>query len=258
MVLVSIITVVKDDADGLLSTHSSLAKQEFQEWEMIIVVGASKDSTLSVATKLQLEDRRISALEERGRSIYGAMNEGLDIAKGEFVWFMNAGDRFASPDVLTNAFKEISTHRVGIVVGGYGIIGEEKEKRFLYSSRALNSIAFAFNRHGGCHQAMIIRTESLRNSGCFDTAFSLASDFAAVLEVIRTSGGQRAREIYALIEPGGLADQGIATVHKEKHLIRKKVFRNPFITMVSVLWTVGAQSKIKLRLFLPHKSKKPI
>jgi len=257
VVLVSIVTVVKDDADGLLFTHSSLVRQTFKEWEMIIVVGASKDSTLSAAKELQSEDRRISALEERGRSIYGAMNEGLDVAKGEFVWFMNAGDCFAGPDVLTNAFKEISTRSVGVVVGGYGIIGEEKEKRFLYSSRALNSIAFAFNRHGGCHQAMIIRTESLRNSGCFDTAYSLASDFAAMLEVIETSGGQRAREIYALIEPGGLADQGITTVHREKHLIRKKVFRNPFITMASLFWTMGAQSKIKFRLFLPHKSKKP-
>jgi len=245
--LVSIITVVKDDAGGLVSTYSSLAEQKFQEWEMIIVVGASKDSTLSTGVKLQSEDRRIRVLEERGRSIYGAMNEGLDVANGEFVWFMNAGDCFAGPNVLVNAFDEISTQSVGVIVGGYGINGAENKKRFQYSNRTLNSITFAFNRRGGCHQAMIFRTDSLRNAGCFDTSYSLASDFAMVLEVIKISGGQRVSEVYALIEPGGLADQGIATVHREKHLIRRKAFHSPIIIMASIGWTWAAQSKIKLR-----------
>ena len=249
MTLVSIITVVKDDAVGLVATNSSLKEQSFQDWEMIIVVGLSKDSTHSTATKMQSQDQRLSVLEEKGRSIYGAMNEGLVVAKGEFVWFMNAGDRFASSDVLADAVREISTSGVGMVVGGYSVNGGAKEKTYRNSNRTLNSIAFAFNRRGGCHQAMIFRTDSLRKSGCFDTSYSLASDFAAVLEVIKTTGARSVSKVYALVEPGGLADQGIATVHREKHLIRRKVFRSPIITMASIGWTWAAQIKIKLRKY---------
>jgi putative colanic acid biosynthesis glycosyltransferase len=255
--LVSIITVVKDDAAGLVSTYSSLTEQKFQEWEMIIVAGVSKDSTLSTAKKLRSADRRVRLLEERGRSIYGAMNEGLDVVVGEFVWFMNAGDCFAGPDVLVNAFHEISTQSLGVVVGGYGINGATKSKRFQYSNRTLNSIIFAFNRRAGCHQAMIFRTDSLRNVGCYDTTYSLASDFAMVLEVIKNAGGKRVSEVYAMIEPGGLADQGITKVHHQKHLIRKKIFHNPIVTIASIVWTIAAQSKIKFRLFLLRSPRKP-
>jgi putative colanic acid biosynthesis glycosyltransferase len=249
MTLVSIITVVKDDAVGLLTTYSTLKEQSFQGWEVIIVVGYSQDSTLSTAAKLQSQDQRLTVLEEKGRSVYGAMNEGLMVAKGEFVWFMNAGDRFASPDVLADAVREISTSSVGVVVGGYGVNTGEGERTYRNSVGNLNSVVFAFNRRGGCHQAMIFRTDSLKKSGSFDTSYSLASDFAAVLEIIKTTGARRVSKIYALVEPGGLADQGIATVHREKHLIRRKVFRNPIITMASVGWTCAAKSKIKLRKF---------
>ena len=255
MTLVSIITVVKDDAVGLVATNSSLKEQGFQEWEMIIVVGFSIDSTHSTAIRLQSQDQRIRVLEEKGRSIYGAMNEGLVVAKGEFVWFMNAGDRFVSPDVLADAVREISTSRVGVVVGGYGVNGLAKEKTFRHSNRTLNSIAFAFNRRGGCHQAMIFSTDSLKNSGCFDTSYSLASDFATVLEVIKTTGARSVSKVYALIEPGGLADQGITTVHREKHLIRIKTFQSPIITIASIGWTWAAQRKIKLRKFLVRNAR---
>jgi glycosyltransferase involved in cell wall biosynthesis len=247
--LVSIITVVKDDAVGLVSTYSSLTEQKFQEWEMIIVAGVSKDLTLLTAKKLRSADGRVRLLQEKGRSIYGAMNEGLDAAKAEFVWFMNAGDCFAGPDALVNAFHEISTQSLGVVVGGYGIKGAEKDKRFQYSNRTLNSITFAFNRRAGCHQAMIFRTDSLRNEGCYDTTYTLASDFALVLKVIKNAGGQRVSEVYAIIEPGGLADQGIIEVHLQKHLIRKKMFHNPIVTIASIVWTISAQSKIIFRLF---------
>ena len=248
MISVDIITVVKDDASGLIATHSSLIEQTFHEWELLIVVGSSKDSTLSIATELQAQDRRIRVLEEKGQSIYGAMNEGLEIANGKFAWFMNAGDRFAGPGVLANAVNEITDSDVGVVVGGYGIVvGSLKEKNYRFPSRALSQIAFAFNRRGGCHQAMIFRTKALRDIGCFDESYSLASDFKAVLDVIKTAGAQRVNEVYALVESGGLADQGIFKVHQQKHQIRRKVFRNPIITAASVFWTWAAQSKIRLR-----------
>lgn len=247
MISVDIITVVKDDASGLIATYSSLIEQTFPEWELLIVVGSSKDSTLSIATELQAQDRRIRVLEEKGQSIYGAMNEGLEIANGEFAWFMNAGDRFAGPDVLAKAVNEITDSGVGVVVGGYGVVGSLKEKNYRYPSKTLSQIAFAFNRRGGCHQAMIFRTKALRDIGCFDESYSLTSDFKAVLDVIRTAGARRVNEVYALVEPGGLADQGIFTVHRQKHQIRRRVFRNPIVTAASVLWTWAAQSKIRLR-----------
>ena len=82
MALVSIITIVKDHALGLRETYSSLAEQKYNDWEMLIVVGASKDSTLQIAKEIASNDSRIKVIEQAGLGIYGAMNEGIQNTGG--------------------------------------------------------------------------------------------------------------------------------------------------------------------------------
>lgn len=247
MAKVSIVTVVKDHVRGLTETHASLARQTFSDWQMIIVVGASRDSTLLAAKELETIDSRVRILEQSDTGIYSAMNEGIESAEGEFIWFMNAGDKFANDVVLADAVKEISGARLGLVVGGYQIDNGRAEQVYVYSSRALTALSFAFNRHGGCHQAMIFRTELVRKIGGFNPSYSLASDFDLVLRLIKTSKARRVSKVYASIEPGGLADQGIFLVHKQKHDVRNQILRNPLISIASNLWTLAARTKITLR-----------
>ena len=91
---------------------------------------------------------------------------------------------------------------------------------------------------------MIFHTQVLKSIGGFNTAYSLASDFDLVLKVIKKAGARRVSEIYAAIEPGGRADQGIFLVHKEKHLIRRNLLGGPAILAASLLWTGLARTKI--------------
>ena len=51
MVSVSIVTIVKNNADGLARTLKSALAQDFSEWELIIVYGQSQDSTYKVASE---------------------------------------------------------------------------------------------------------------------------------------------------------------------------------------------------------------
>ena len=250
MVRVSIVTVVKDHMHGLIETHLSILSQTFSDWEMIIVVGASKDSTLLVAKDLETIDSRVKVLKQSDTGIYSAMNEGIESVGGEFIWFMNAGDKFATRLVLADAIKEISEASVGLVVGGYQIDKGRTEQVYVYGSRVLTALSFAFNRHGGCHQAMIFRTELVREIGGFDLSYLLASDFDLVLKVIKLASAVRVPKIYASIEPGGAADQGIFSVHRQKHQIRKRYFGNSPIIFLSSVWTIAARTKITFRRLL--------
>lgn len=247
MVKVSIITVVKDHASGLRETHESLLEQTLIDWEMLIVVGVSQDDTFSVARELRDKDSRIHVIEQQGTGIYGAMNEGLDSIIGEFTWFMNAGDKFTTPLVLAHAVDEISQGDTGMLVGGYQIDKGSADQVYGYPSINLTSLRFAFNRRGGCHQAMIFRTQTLKQFGGFNTSYSLAGDFDLVLKVIKKAGARRVSEIYAAIEPGGRADQGIFQVHQQKHQIRRNLLGGPFIFIASLLWTALARVKIIMR-----------
>ncbi len=247
MARVSVITIVKDHATGLEATHQSLLEQSFKDWEMIIVVGLSSDATLAVAQNLQRSESRILLLEQSDSGIYQAMNEGLAAASGEFTWFMNAGDRFASTSALTHAVSCISQSKAGAIIGGYRIESSSQNKTYAFSPRRITRLDFAFTRRGGCHQAMILRTKILKDLGAFNTSYSLAADFDLVLKVIERSEVSRVSEIYAAIEPGGRADQGIFLVHNQKHQIRKHHLGGPIVILASFLWTALARMKIIFR-----------
>lgn len=252
MVEVSVITVVKDDASGLVATHSSLFNQVLNNWEMIIVVGSSQDGTLTVARELEVVDHRVRVVEQKDSGIYRAMNNGIDLANGKFTWFMNAGDRFFSPMVLSHAVNQISIEPVNIVVGGYQVFDGSSGKTYSFSEKHITWRDFAFTRRGGCHQAMIFRTQILKEHGGFNTSYSLASDFDLVLRILDVSPGKRVSEVYASIEPGGRADKGISLVHKEKHQIRQDLLKGPIILSLSLLWTGLARIKIAFRQTLQH------
>jgi glycosyltransferase involved in cell wall biosynthesis len=244
---VSVITIVKNHAAGLAATHQSLREQSFNDWEMVIVIGESNDATLAVAKDLQRNESRILLIEQSGSGIYEAMNEGLAAASREFTWFMNAGDKFASTSTLAHAVGYISQNKVGAVIGGYRIESYSQNKTYSYPPHNITSLSFAFNRRGGCHQAMIFRTNILKDLGGFNTSYSLAADFDLVLKVIQKSKASRVSEIYASIEPGGRADQGIFLVHNQKHQIRKNILGGPVVFLASFLWTALARVKIIVR-----------
>jgi len=244
---VSVITIVKDHAAGLEATHQSLLAQSYIDWEMIIVVGASNDTTLALAKGLQQIESRILLIEQNGAGIYEAMNQGLAAASGEFAWFMNAGDKFASTSAMAHGVSQISQNNTGVVIGGYQIESTGQDKFYTYAPRNITGLSFAFNRRGGCHQAMIFRTNILKEMGGFNTSYSLAADFDLVLRVIGKAKANRVSEIYASIEPGGRADQGIFLVHDQKHKIRRNLLGGPVVFLASYTWTALARLKIILR-----------
>src|SRR5512147_620337 len=99
---VSIITVVRNDHAGLAITMDSVAAQDYADREYVIVDGASTDGTVEVIRRRAAEVTRW--ISEPDSGIYQAMNKGVRAAAGEYVCFMNAGDRFASADTLAAMF----------------------------------------------------------------------------------------------------------------------------------------------------------
>jgi glycosyltransferase involved in cell wall biosynthesis len=247
---VSVITIAKNNLIGLRSTHGSLLRQSFLDWEMIIVVGDSSDGTLTFARTLQSEDSRIRLIEQKGIGIYEAMNEGLGITVGIYAWFMNAGDQFSSETVLGTAVNEISKNDFGLVIGSHKIQGSTQNFSNRYPAGKVSSVNFAFNRGAGCHQAMIFRTTILKEIGGFNLSYSLASDFDLVMRLLKVSSATKVPDVYADIEPGGIADRKIYQVHREKHQIRTRLLGGVPIFIASSIWTFLAGSKIILRNIL--------
>lgn len=101
--LISIITVVFNGVSLLQETMRSVWNQAYDNIEYIVVDGASTDGTVEL---LKNAEGRIDLwVSEPDKGIYDAMNKGLAFARGEYVWFLNAGDTAASPDLLKEIFS---------------------------------------------------------------------------------------------------------------------------------------------------------
>lgn len=106
----TIVTVVRNDADALAATLDSVAAQRRDGVEHLIVDGASDDATTAMLDRArQTQGTRVVSEPDRG--IYDAMNKGWHLAQGRYVQYLNAGDVFASDDEAAWAVARLTdTH----------------------------------------------------------------------------------------------------------------------------------------------------
>lgn len=165
--MISVITVVYNGVKEIESTIRSVLDQRYDNIEYIVIDGKSNDGTNDVIRKYA---ERISYwMSEQDKGIYDAMNKGITAAHGEWMIFMNAGDRFAGPDVL-NFFEE-QTFDAGIVYGE--AIVEYPGFNTFFKRYPLEQM---WKRMPFCHQATFVRTALMKSYG-FDLRYRLSSDF---------------------------------------------------------------------------------
>lgn len=111
----SIITVTYNAANYLEETLKSVFKQTNKDFEYLIIDGASTDKTLDIINR---NKENISLLvSEPDKGIYDAMNKGLKLAKGEFVWFLNAGDAIISENFIDKAINLLKKTNADVLYG---------------------------------------------------------------------------------------------------------------------------------------------
>ncbi|MCI7555744.1 MAG: glycosyltransferase [Bacteroidales bacterium] len=198
----SIVTINRNNAEGLRKTLDSVACQTWHDFEHIIVDGASTDCSVEYIQEYADKSHPYSVLwlSETDSGVYDAMNKGVSISNGEYLIFMNSGDCFASNTVLENIERLLSETK--IIAGDAAF--SDNSKRFeapdLFLPRTLlNS--------GICHQAEFIHRSLFSILGTYSLDYKVLSDFefnmkASCMKV----SYQKVDLLIALVEPGGLSN----------------------------------------------------
>jgi len=235
--LISFITVTYQAASMLSPTLDRLLAQSSTSFECLVIDGGSNDGTVDVittyATRFQEKGIPFRWISEPDKGLYDAMNKGLVMAEGSYVWFMNAGDRLASEDTLhllekglKEAGKELMDHEqeqlpdfmygeTMIVDATYGIVGPRRLK-------APTNLTWKHFRWGMlvCHQAMLVKRTM---APPFNTSYRFSSDYDWAIRCLKAS-----RHIHntglVLCEfmEGGLTKQKMSLSLKERYAIMAK------------------------------------
>ena len=175
--LISIITVTYQAETVLARTIESILGLDYRNLEYIIVDGGSEDNTIQIIKsyieKFKSKNIFFKWLSDTDKGLYDAMNKGLKMATGDYVWFMNAGDKVASKDCLLNIdFSSLPDFIYGetIIVDEMGVV---LGNRRLKAPKNLNWKSFRMGMLV-CHQSMIVNRKIAPE---FDLNYRFSSDF---------------------------------------------------------------------------------
>lgn len=112
----SIITVVYNGSSLLPGTIDSVRRQTYPHIEYLIIDGNSTDGTVDIIRKYAAEMPNLRWISEKDRGLYDAMNKGLRMATGDFVWFLNGGDHFHEPGTVEKIAGLVSPE-TGVLYG---------------------------------------------------------------------------------------------------------------------------------------------
>ena len=94
--LISVIVPCYNQANFLDETLNSILNQSYTNWECIIVNDGSPDDTENVAQKWTNKDHRFQHISKENGGLSSARNSGLEVAKGDFIQFLDSDDLLSS------------------------------------------------------------------------------------------------------------------------------------------------------------------
>ncbi len=153
---ISIITISFNAESFVERTIKSVITQSYPNIEYIVIDGASKDGTVNIIK--QYEEHINYWISEPDKSHFDAMNKGLKKATGDYVLFMNAGDRIHKKNSLQEAMQ--GANDADLIYSNSEYIDEEGNRRPWHKKTPLPSEISAksfLNGMAVCHHCMIVK-----------------------------------------------------------------------------------------------------
>ncbi len=208
--LITIITVVYNGEKYLEETIQSVTNQTYPNVEYIIIDGGSTDGTVDIIKKY--EDKIDYWVSEKDKGIYDAMNKGIDLASGEWINFMNAGDKFVNNQVLVDV--DFEKHSKFVLLYGNKI----QNRSIVYP---LDIKKLELGEIMACHQSMFFNKDVLKQELYYNLKYKIYGDYELVNRIyIKHPSGIK----YIDITIADFAGDGVSSVvsyqkRKDKYLI---------------------------------------
>ena len=225
---VTVVTVVFNDVAHIESTMLSVIGQTYKNIEYIVIDGKSNDGTTNIIR--QYSYKITTWISEPDKGIYDAMNKGLVLATGDYIIFMNSGDKFVSETVLEHIFDSVTSnpdviygHTIGIHKNGRL---RQRLLPFYESDQYCPTV-------GICHQSFLVKTDMAKKL-MFDIAYKVCADHKMLYDLYKADA--------TFVEYKGdvaeiLCDEG----YSDKHLVLKLNERGRIY---------GINNDLKFKLFI--------
>jgi glycosyltransferase involved in cell wall biosynthesis len=194
--LFSIITPTYNCGTKITQTINSVLSQDSGLYEYLIIDGDSNDGT---RTEIERFDGHVKFVSEPDAGVYDAMNKGIDLACGKYIYFLGAGDTLRA-NALRNLAGLMPDGELAFVYGNVYWMDEA----FIYGGEFDKSRLETYNI---CHQAIFYERAIFDEIGRYELDYKILADY--VLN-IKCFGNDKIQKTYldyvvANFEGGGLS-----------------------------------------------------
>ena len=183
--LLTIITSTLDCPIELNATARSIRSQTYTNIQWIIADGGSSSATLDVIREnCDIVDHSFS---ERDSGIYEAWNRACVSIRGDWVYFLGAGDVFVGPNVLLNLFTSLASIHLHssckLFYGNVRLVTQNGNVRNTF--KEINLKKWEFGRPAlPAHQGVFQHASLFHPTSTFDQSLRVAGDSKFLLGVL--------------------------------------------------------------------------
>ena len=228
---VSIIIATYNSGNTLRAALQSVIQQSLQEWECIVVDGASRDNTIEIVEEFEANDSRFRHISEPDKGVFDALNKGVKMANGEWIYVLGSDDKL-HPDAFKIVMKEKEEDAVVLYGDAIADYGDGKQ-------RTIRTKPLFYMRYNmiTSHQAMIVKREAMEKIGEFDLRYKLCADFDLFQKMyLRGVKFQYVKTPIAFYAMGGLSNNFSLRNDWDKYKVCKKNHSNAFPLFFFALW----------------------
>ena len=179
---ISIIIATLNNQETIERNLSSIEAQTYNNYEIIIIDGGSKDNTLEISKKFKFKN--IKFKNQVSKWVYGAFNEGIKLSTGEIIIILNADDFFSdtkSLKIITDEFRK--DENLSLLMSNVKIINKKNKVKRIYKSSNFKNYMFYFG-HMPAHTGIFVKKNVYENCGYFIEHFNNAGDFEFLVRVL--------------------------------------------------------------------------
>jgi glycosyltransferase involved in cell wall biosynthesis len=208
MTLLSVIVPTFNSELTINRCLDSLICQSFQDFEILIIDASSTDKTLSNIDLFRSKFQNIRILSESDLGTYDAMNKGIDLAGGDWIYFFGSDDEIYDEiydeNVFADIFKVSPEKNCGIIYGNVWIDGSTSwakdgqiyDGEFQFVQLLSKNI---------CHQAIFYRRQIFRKLGKYNLRYPICADWELNMRVFSRTKSKYLDRIIAVFYGGGIS-----------------------------------------------------
>lgn len=233
----TVVTVTFNAEKTLERTIQSVAAQTYRNIEHLIVDGLSTDGTLSLIQEYAEENsvhtnpHEIKLIREVDNGLYDAMNKAIDNATGDYLVFLNAGDKFHANDTIERVVNDaLSLDRSdgeqamwpAVLYGETDLVDDDGNflrHRRLQAPAQLRWTSF---KQGMlvCHQSFYVQTE-LAQRHHYDLRYRFSGDFDWCIRIMKDAYSQGLRMHNTHMVLTDYLSEGMTTRNRRKSLLER-------------------------------------